>query len=431
MLKPRKRFAVLGALAMIVPLFAVLGQQQAAAAYDYSPNPGVIINDPLGSYKNKKKINDHIVDSIYSAPKGSIIRIASWNIRKRAVVKALVRAHQKGVTVRVLMASGNHNKRDYNRDFVYLRNNLAKGNNRGTQPVSFARLCRSSCVGPGGIMHIKMMLFSQAGSHRNIIMHGSGNLTEAAIFNQWNDLQTHVGNWPAYKFMTDRFDQMATNRTIAARAIHHGWRGTHLWVMPWQGGVAKGDPIMQALRPVRCWKGATTNSHNGRTIIRIAQTVLSGDRGLKLAKRVAQLSRQGCTVRMISAIQGKQVRKVLAAGGVRSKILTRDRNGDGIYDDYMHLKAMTIGGWYGGNRGAGFVWNGSHNWTSKSLWSDETFQRSDAVGAYRLYSRWVDRYMNSRWAHARTAGGSTADVGHFITDNIKERPDAYKNVEIN
>lgn len=426
MIKAVRHLAMLGVMVFVVSLLSVIGLSAPAQADVYTVPSGVTFNDPLGDTAAKKRINNRIVGAINHAPYWSTIRIASWNIRKRQVVRALVAAHKRGVSVKVLMAQGNHNKRDYNRDFVYLKREFSRYGNakRRWARKSFARLCYGSCVTAGGIMHIKFFTFSQTGKSKNVVMHGSANLTEAAIFNQWNDLHTVIGAKP-FNFFKSRFYQMQQDRHVAnpLRRMNTGsWR---FYFYPWKGEGAVGDPILRVLNGVKCL-GAGPAGADGRTVIRIAQTVIAGERGKTISNRLSRLARQGCRIKIVFALMGREVRKQLANNGVGLRQLIRDRDGDGVYDDYMHLKAMTIGGNYEGNTNARVAWNGSHNWTAKSLGSDETFVRVQTPYAFRQYSRWVDKYMRARISGARMP--TTAARMAVIP---VEKPNAFSKIEIN
>ena len=57
--------------------------------------------------------------------------------------------------------------------------------------------------------------------------------------------------------------------------------------------------------------------------------------------------------------------------GVPRNHLVRDRDGDGAFDIYLHMKAMAISGHYGGRRGARIVYQGSENWSGLASLSDE------------------------------------------------------------
>ena len=51
--------------------------------------------------------------------------------------------------------------------------------------------------------------------------------------------------------------------------------------------------------------------------------------------------------------------------------LVQDINGDGMFDNYFHLKSMTVVGHIGRDRGKWLTLNGSSNWSGRGIRSDE------------------------------------------------------------
>jgi hypothetical protein len=122
---------------------------------------------------------------------------------------------------------------------------------------------------------------------------------------------------------------------------------------------------------------------------------------------------------------GKQVLKVFRTGGPRGPIpfrqVVQDFNGDFVYDRYLHTKVLALSGVYGSNRHAEIAWNGSSNWTTVSLHSDDIFARIDSAALRMTYAKFVNRWFlhppssktvvdggNVGSAEARRAVGSAA-----------------------
>ena len=61
------------------------------------------------------------------------------------------------------------------------------------------------------------------------------------------------------------------------------------------------------LNDVKC-KGAKGAGIKGRTSIRIAQDVFNGGRGAKIARRIKELHRQGCNIRIVYSQMAGQSR---------------------------------------------------------------------------------------------------------------------------
>ena len=56
----------------------VLVGTSATAAFAYTPEQGAIFNNPRGSTASKDRIITHLVKTIDSTPRYSVIRIAAW-----------------------------------------------------------------------------------------------------------------------------------------------------------------------------------------------------------------------------------------------------------------------------------------------------------------------------------------------------------------
>jgi hypothetical protein len=97
----------------------------------------------------------------------------------------------------------------------------------------------------------------------------------------------------------------------------------------------------------------------------------------------------GCNIRIGYTVVGIDIGRMLrensGRGPVPMKHLTQDNNCDGEFDNYFHLKSMTIRGHYNGDRSGYALVNGSANWSGLAKISDEN------LGIYRSKKR-VQRY---------------------------------------
>src|SRR3954447_22496062 len=94
-------------LALVLPFFGlalVAGTGAAQATPDhFNPPKGATFNNPFGGNAARFRINTKLIRTINSVRPGHKIRIASWNYRSPGISHALIRAHQRGVSVRVIM----------------------------------------------------------------------------------------------------------------------------------------------------------------------------------------------------------------------------------------------------------------------------------------------------------------------------------------
>ncbi|MCW2844829.1 MAG: hypothetical protein JWN22_2745 [Nocardioides sp.] len=385
-------------LALVLPLVwaLVAGAPAAQATPDhYKPSRGATFNDPFGGQVATYRISHKIVRTIDSVKKDHRIRIASWNFRSVGISNALIRAHKRGVSVRVIMDYGNWNPDIPNDIAKRTQAALAKGDkHRDADMTSWLKRCRGACRGDHGIAHTKFYLFDKVQKTRYVAMYGSANATLLAATIQWNDIFTLTGSPSVYEEFLGVFDQMKRDKAVKQGYLNYPHGPLDLAFYPYQGDGTKKDPVLSVLNNVRC-SGATGGTGvGGHTKIRIAQTATYGKRGLALAERLAQMKRRGCNIRLVYAMFGTRVLDVLrheaGPGGVPLTHLAYDADCNGIYDKYVHMKAMTVSGVYGKNTHAAITWNGSANWTPVSLASDEVLGLLEKRSVTRNYSKWID-----------------------------------------
>ena len=386
-------------LALVLPfvcLALVMGGGSAQATpQHYNPTRGATFNNPYGGAAAEFRINQKLISTINSVKTGHKIRIASWNFRSTGIAQALVRAHQRGVSVQVIMDYGNWNPDIPNGIARRTHEALAKGDkHRKSDMKSWLRRCKGACRGHHGIAHTKFYTFDKVQRTKFVAMYGSANATLLAASIQWNDIYTLTKSERQYDAFIKVFNQMKHDHAVKQGFLqnHHG--RIDLGFYPFTGKHTGRDPVLSVLNRVRCTGATRGTGIAGHTKIRIAQTATYGSRGLAIAHRLAQMKMNGCNIRLVYAMFGSQVLRVLrheaGVGGVPMTHLAYDADCNGIYDKYVHMKSMTVSGVYGGNTHARITWNGSANWTPVSLHSDEvvgTIQRGQTTATY---SNWID-----------------------------------------
>ena len=402
----------------------------------YDPAAGVRLNDPLGSKRRRNAIRRHVNRTIDSTPAGARIELLSWNVRDASFVNKLVAAHRRGVTVRVLTARGNWKPENPNalmdRLAAAVRTSGQRWSNDARPREARSRIgkCSASCRGTKGIAHSKFFLFSHVGRSverphaTHVVMHGSANATVVAADRQWNDIHTMKGRSNVYAFFSRMFAE--SERKTPSPYTTATFGRFQAGFLPWSPGA--GDPALAFLRDVSC-RGATGPSGvGGRTHVRIGMTAVLDARGVAIAKRLKKMWNRGCNIRMVYAVMGNNVRKVLRSGGGRGPVpirhIVEDWQDDGVYDRYMHTKYVAVSGVYAGNRAAEVSMNGSMNWTKKSLHSDETIGIVHGTGIRRKYAAAVDRLFvrppRSRTVAPRILGRPLTEI---------PGPDRYHGIE--
>jgi phosphatidylserine/phosphatidylglycerophosphate/cardiolipin synthase-like enzyme len=394
---------MLVATALVAATLAGGVQSSASATPDhYVPKTGPAFNNPYGKTREIRRLITQVNRTIDSVPRGGKIRISAWNVRSYHITSALIRAHRRNVSVQVVMDRANWNPNNPNVDAARLHAALKEGNKkRSEEKKSFLRRCISSCRGKHGIPHSKFFLFNKVRGKKNgeiktvrwVTMFGSYNATELGATIQWNDLYTVKEQADRWKNFEDIFHEMARDKARAQGLVGYDDGVLSTSFYPYTGAGTEADPILAALDAISC-TGAATSS--GKTRIRIAQTSMYGERGLILANKLAQLKRQGCGIRVVYAMFGTQVLKIMRDANIPLTHLAYDSNEDGLYDRYVHMKAMAVSGNYHGDPAAKITWNGSANWTPVALASDEVVGIVRKKWVTNRYMQWIDYMFTHR-----------------------------------
>ncbi len=403
----------------------VTSERAIAKPRRYAPKPGVVFNAALGRREDRNRVFGKIITAINHAPAKSRIRVMSWNIMSRTAVDALLRAQARGVKVRVLM--DNTNLVDIpNPGFGRLKHSLKRGNQSLPQKRrSYAKTCIGSCRGQRGAAHAKYYLFSKTGKAKNVVMQGSANLTVAGAINQWNDLYTWVDNKKLYNFAVRVFHQMWQDTPVADQFVQVDTGKDLFGFTPLIGpGGRTADPVQDLLSQVQCTGATGGAGKNGRTIIRAAPDVMRNERGMAIAIRLKELFEQGCDVRIAYTVMGVDVFRFLnrptSRGLVPKKHLVQDFNGDGEFDNYFHLKALTINGVWAGIPAAWLVLNGSSNWSGYAAVSDENFgiikRRATTMKYQKFIDYWYENFPKSAPLRASIDRRSIDPYAHVDMD---------------
>jgi hypothetical protein len=405
---------------------AVVGQPRR----NYVVPPGSYFSFPNRSKADRVAIRKRVLFTIQSVWGGrrdalgtplrgnGTIRIATWSFDDWDIAKALVAARKRGVSVQVVAAKA------ANKDhpaWHWLRKRLGSKLFRPGHPstglmYSFARQCRGACRGPGGTAHAKYYLFDNVGAkhvHR-VVVQTSMNLTSMAFRGQWN--QAHVvHSFRVYDDFLSVFRQARLMRPLA-RPYHVALIGPYTdYFFPRPKATAAQDPIMQNLNAVNC-RGARTGGGSGRTMIRIIQYAIYGERGVWIAKKLRSLWNAGCDVAIIYAVSSRPVLAVLRNGSGRGAIPMRQSVVEDPWGNivkYNHSKWMTITGHWNTSTAAYVTISGSANWANLAFGDDEQTQRissrTEALAHLAAFAKtWRQKNSRRPTASRVTAFGRTA-----------------------
>ena len=397
----------------------------------YTPQTGVRYNNPLGDKAARRRILNHLIKTINSVPGRQKIRIASWNFRSDDLADALIRAHNRGVSVRVVIDRLNANDENPNPPFVRLTRALRQHQaNRRPSMRSYTRRCVSSCRAGSGIAHVKFFLFSRVAKARDVVMYGSNNATDLAAYGQWNDLYTLNNHSTMYDEFEHVFNQMVRDQGVRQPYLsyHHGKYTSYFY--PYRGAGTTKDPLLTELGRIVCSGATGGTGTDGHTKIRIAQTSMHGERGKAIAGRLRQMWERGCDIKIVYAVFGNEVLQILRhtdRGPVPIKQIAQDHNLDGVYDRYLHMKTMAVSGVYGSDTSSNVTWNGSANWTSVALASDEVVMRIFDPQVRQTYSAWFD-YL---FAHPPVFSGKQAVTARSARQSAVARGiDPYSQMQL-
>lgn len=423
-----RKISLLVATALVAVSLSGVSSPASATPDHFVPKTGPAFNNPYGTQPAVRRIISQLNRTIDSVPRGGKIRISAWNVRSGAITSSLIRAHKRKVSVQVVMDRANWNPNNPNTDAARLAGALKVGNKkRSTSSKSFVRRCISSCRGKFGIPHSKFFLFNKVRVKKNkkvktvrwVSQYGSYNATELGATIQWNDQYTIKNDEPRYKNFLDVFNEMVEDKRVkdAYTGYDDGVTGTSFYPYVGQQVVTK-DPIMDVLNSISCTGAATPN---GKTRIRIAQTAMYGDRGLALARKLAQMRQQGCNIRLVYAMFGGEVLRIMRAAKIPLTHLAYDNNEDGLYDRYVHMKAMAVSGNIAGDPAAKITWNGSANWTSVALSSDEIVGVVRKKWVTNRYMQWIDYMFTHRpavWGPEHPGNNDIAPTGRPVVGSM-------------
>ena len=374
--------------------------QTAQRKAPYRVTPGISFNSPIGSHAVKWRIMKQILGAINHAKPRSEIKIMSWNMMSADAVTALLKAQKRGVVVRLLMDASNDDADTPNPWYHRLKKGLRDGNgHKRPQNRSYAKTCHGSCRGKAGAAHAKYYLFSHSGASKHVFMQGSANLTTAAAINQWNELYTFVDNKGIYDFAERVFDQAWRDKPVRAPYESYGGSRVKLVFSPYAGRSFSSDPVQDALNAVKCRGAVASGNTRHRTIVRSAPDVIRGKRGMIAARQLKRLWNRGCDVRIVYTVMGGDVRKVLKSPGGRGAVpmrhLVQDFDGDGEFDNYFHIKVLTINGVMGKDRTSFLSFNGSSNTSDLATRSDENIGRIASKRVVLRYQEHIDYWFEN------------------------------------
>ncbi|MFF8452755.1 phospholipase D-like domain-containing protein [Streptomyces leeuwenhoekii] len=360
--------------ALLLACAAVLPGPGTAAAADAAPiTTGAVFNNPKGTSAEQNAVKNHIIGAIGNTQSGRLIRAALYAVTDQGYTDALLAAHARGVSVRVVL------------DASYSGSAAARGliTGLGTDESagSWVHVCATggACVATGGtnaINHNKFFTFSRvgdAGVAEDVVIQTSANQTPVNVAKYWNNAYTQVGNTELYTAYAGYFDDLVAERKSDDYYTSAKVGTEKYYFFPQKTG----DVVVDILRNVSCTGNTTVGTATHKSIVRVAAFALHRD---EVADALASLAAQGCSVQVVYADSNDAV----GLGG-RANLTLRRLNADGYL---VHSKYLLVEGNYAGHPDTKWTFTGSHNLDYSSLRdNDEALLRVEGATAHDAYAR--------------------------------------------
>jgi hypothetical protein len=304
-----------------------------------APLPWTLVtNNPLGTPSDKRALLEYVIRLLDTQRRGDVVRVAMYQVHDDRVTDALLRAHSRGVDVRLILdrrrtQRGAHEQR------------LQAGLGRTASADSFA-------VTPyPQAMHIKLIAAS-GGAH---VLIGSGNL---ANWRHWNH-SLHQRSQSLHDQVADWFDATARGDGERYRRVSAGTTTLHFF-------PGRPDPVADAIN-------ATTAQP-----ITVQMFTWGGTRGERMAALLTAAMERGSTVTANTGVPWSRAVRSLARAGadiVDVRAVTRGKG-------YPHDKLTVIGD---------TVYTGSDNWKHAHTRHFEVVAEVEDAALARALEGYVER----------------------------------------
>ena len=294
---------------------------------------------------------------------------------------------------------------------------------RGPQELG-ARCARAPAAGRSARRTPSSSCSPKVGKVQRVVMQGSANLTLASTNNQWNDIYTHTRTRGVWRFYSTVFREAARDKKAQAPVRLDGLRRLPADDVPARREEGR-DPVMQLLNKVKC---------RGRHQHRVApdpdpdrpRRDPAGRAAWAWRGRSASCGTAAVTSRSATPSSASTSAGCCGARGGRGPVpmkhLVQDFDDDGEFDNYFHLKAMSIVGNVGGDRSSYVVLNGSANWSGLARVSDENLGIYWDKGRTLQYQEHID-YWYTNFPKPPSTTGRRRPAGARGAHDPADRPD--------
>lgn len=335
---------------------------------------GPLFNAPAGDVHDRRRVLDRTVRAVQDAETGDLVRVATSRLDDPDLLGALTSAAAEGAAVQVVVGAGTPTSAEQQLE-------TALGTDQ-TLP-SWLRRCVASCLGGTGRQEANFVLVSRAGGTTELAMISSSPF-ESGSTSRSTDVfrSSSAAVYATYGAVFSRL-ALDTTDTSKVRTVDMGEGYTaQLYPVP---DLPFRDPVLKALKPVGCSEARGLRTDDGRTNLRVAVQAWSGERGQRIATRLAALKRKGCDVVVVAGPKVlKGIRSILADGGVPVRTTAVGQN------------LLVVDGRYGGDAGAHHAFTAGPGWTDLGV-------GSDGVTLVASYAAAVGDYLDS-WSRTWLRG---------------------------
>ncbi|KAK3368293.1 hypothetical protein B0H63DRAFT_534451 [Podospora didyma] len=401
------------AMLIVVSMGSVMAQE---------PDPVIgapVFNDPAGSETAQYAIYQQLARIIDRVPSGSYIEMSWFEFGVKYTTDAaskpniparLVKAHQRGVNVRIILDNNDKDSGESNNDWPAYKT-LAAELGTSDSASSYIALCPNlkGCIAKRKIYtdtyaynHNKFLLASSIVLNSgavvsNVVFQSSGNLGEWDATTSWNNAMT----WSEAASFANYHRYFGDQRTYHASSTGNDdyyWVGdsanqfkTHFFPRKETDGnlnQASTDTIVSILNSVSCSYIGETDGLRHQTDIRVVMWSFSR---LAVAEKLAALVRAGCWVDVVVTKDNMNdgVRNALRADNLGGKTMGLTECGVAWQGRNLrpHSKYMLIDGAYDDDQ-IPRVFTGSHNYAVSALRNaDESLVRVRSAAVHEAYLR--------------------------------------------
>ena len=319
----------------------------------------MLFNDPI---RDPHAIADAITANIDATAPGESIDVSAYLIDSARIATALAHADRRGVAVRVILA-GSRTRSSTSKALAKALN-AEPGESRLIWSQTAAR-------GRDGTMHEKTIRFSRVGDVGWVTMTGSFNASDVADRVSYATMWQVTERREIYDAFAVVAAQQRAQRTLSRPFRAYDGDGWSAYFLPSGPMRPDEDPVLARLSRIP----AEPSSE-----VKIAMFSMWDERGIRIAERLAEMSRGGARVTFV------------AGPTVSSGVLDTIRDGgvhvlSGCFADgrYAHGKDMSATYVARGER-VFWTWIGSDNWTSRGMESDQAVLGVSGAG-YRRFGR--------------------------------------------